>query len=427
VGLTCTALLCITAGCSHARPDHAARVNRGYVYYLDGSGGGSFFMNWSRGVRRGLLDAGYDGAAEVFRWQTGWGIVSDQGSSEEYKRRKAAELARRIQQYSREHPGAPVTIIGLSAGTVVAVLALEQLPVACPVNNVVLLGCSISGDYRLTQGLHRVRNRLYVFTSQHDAVLAFLVWTSGTAAGLGGFRMPPGADAETRAQYAKITYVPWRPEFESTGNFGGHTDTVREAFVQEYIAPLVMQGGARRAQVQAAPAAGMVRNPDYEHWSGFPVGAWIAFDGRQLAGGQSRAVRVTTRLISKHEDRIVVERTYVLLAAQAEPARVQTAIVPAQVRPRDHPLTSPGAKVLMLPAERIAVAGKMLDCQGMSIQAYGQFPEWGSNVACRMYSNATVPGGVVKMSLKAYKEVEPFEFEGQLVAYGTAKSATPGT
>jgi pimeloyl-ACP methyl ester carboxylesterase len=248
-GLACMALLCIMTGCSHAQPDRAARVNRGYVYYLDGAGGGSFFMNWSRGVRRGLLDAGYNGAAEVFRWQTGWGILSDQGSSDEYKRGKAAELARRIQLYNREHPGAPVTIIGLSAGTVVAVLALEQLPVTCPVNNVVLLGCPIGANYSLTRGLHQVRNRMYVFTSQNDAVLAFLVWASGTAAGLSGFQVPPGADAETRVQYAKITYVPWRPEFESTGNFGGHTDTVREAFVQEYIAPLVMQGGARKAQV----------------------------------------------------------------------------------------------------------------------------------------------------------------------------------
>jgi hypothetical protein len=56
-------------------------------------------MNWAGGVRQGLLEAGYDGAGEIVKWNTGLGVVPDQSSSVEYKRSKAAECAQDIQQY----------------------------------------------------------------------------------------------------------------------------------------------------------------------------------------------------------------------------------------------------------------------------------------------------------------------------------------
>ena len=192
-------------------------------------------------------------------------------------------MRRSIQQYAKEHPGAPVTLMGLSAGTAVTVFVLEALPPTCPVENVILLGASISADYDLTRALQRVRNRMYVFTSEKDGVLAFLVPMAGTAdrqkgvpsAGLSGFQMPARPSAETRAQYAKVAHIHWRPEFAKAGDFGGHTDTVKAPFVQQYIAPLIMAGMARRVQV--ASAAGKVRNPDYDRWAAFAPGAWTTF------------------------------------------------------------------------------------------------------------------------------------------------------
>jgi hypothetical protein len=172
------ALLCVTAGCSQTMPDREIRMTRSYIYYLDGAGGGRPLSNWSGGVRQGLLDAGYNGAGEMFAWNTGLGVVADQDSSVEYKKQKASELAQQIQKYTQEHPRAPVTLMGLSAGTAVTVFTLEALPVNCPVNNVILLGASVSATYDLTQALQRVSNRMYVFTSQKDAVLAFLVPTA---------------------------------------------------------------------------------------------------------------------------------------------------------------------------------------------------------------------------------------------------------
>jgi len=420
-----TVCLALAAGCSQTMPDRAERMTRGYVFYLDGAGGGGTLSNWSGGLKRGMLDAGYNGAGEVFKWNTGLGVIADQDSSVEYKRGKASECAQRIQQYAKDHPGAPVTLIGLSAGTAVTVFALEALPVSCPVETVILCGASISADHDLTRALQRVRNRMYVFTSENDAVLAFLVPMAGTAdrtnapsAGLRGFQMPVRASAETRNQYAKVANIHWRPEFERYGDFGGHTDALKAPFVQEYMAPLIMAGMARRVQVASGSAK--VRNPDYERWATLSPGAWTTFEGYQVEKGVKQPLHMTARLVSKHEDRLLVERTYVPLGGgQKEPARVQSFLVPAEIDPTDHPLTSPTAKISELPAETLTIGGKKLNCRVRSVEAAGEFPEYGRGVSATLYQNDTLPGGMAKVWLKSSKGNQPFEFQGEVVKFGT--------
>lgn len=425
LSLVSIAALCATGGCSQTMPDRTVRMTRGYIYYLDGAGGGRPLRNWSGGVKQGMLDAGYDGAGEMFSWNTGLGVVADQDSSVAYKRSKAAEVAARIQQYRRQWPEAPVTLVGLSAGTALVVFALEALPADCQVDNVILLGASISATHDLTQALGHVRNRMYVFTSEKDAVLAYLVPVSGTAdrqkgaesAGLRGFQLPDPASAETRTQYAKISCVGWRPEFEQVGNLGRHTDTVKAPFVQEYIAPLIMQAKSRTTPIATAGPK-KVRNPDYGRWESFAAGSLAVFEGYQTFAGRRRSVRMVAKLVSKHADRIVIERTYTMLdAGSDEPSQVQTFVAAADILPQEHPLTSPGARIVTLPAERLTVAGRFLDCEVQTIEAQGQFTEWGRDVACRVYANQGVPGGVVKVSLRSHRQTEPFEFSGQLLDY----------
>jgi len=421
-GIVAFALL--GAGCIQPMPDRAERMTRGYIYYLDGAGGGGTFKNWAGGVRQGLLDAGYTGAGEVFTWNTGMGVVADQNSSVEYKRTKASECARSIQQYVKAHPGAPITLMGLSAGTAVTVFTLEALPPSCPADNVILLGASISADYDLTRALQRVRNRMYVFTSEKDGVLAYLVPMAGTAdrtaspsAGLRGFRMPSRPSAETRSQYAKVAHIRWRPEFAKAGDFGGHTDTVKAPFIQQYIAPLIMAGMARRAQV--APAGGKVHNPDYERWARFTPGAWATFEGHQLVDGLKQPIRMTAKLVSKHEDRLVVERTYIPLSGgQTEPSRVQQFLVEALIDPAEHPFTSPGAEISEMSPETLTIAGKQLNCRVRTVKASGDFPEYGQGVWATLSQNDTLPGGMAKVWLKSSKANQPFEFRGQVVDYG---------
>jgi hypothetical protein len=426
-GLIAVACLLLAAGCSQTMPDRAERMTRGYVYYLDGAGGGGALSNWSGGLKQGMIEAGYNGAGEIFPWNTGMGVVADQDASVDYKRSKASACAQRIQQYAKDHPGAPVTLIGLSAGTAVTVFTLEALPTSCPVDNVILCGASIAADYDLTRALQRVRNRIYVFTSERDAVLSFLVPMAGTAdrqqgvpsAGLNGFQMPARASAETRALYAKVTYIRWRPEFERYGDFGGHTDALKAPFVQEYMAPLIMADMSAR-RVQVASAAGKVRNPDYERWATLNPGAWTTFEGYQVVSGVKQQVRMTAKLVSKHEDRLVVERTYAPLeGGQKEPSRVQTFLVPAEIVPTEHPLTSPTAKITEMPAETVTIAGKPFKCRVRSVQAMGDFSEYGQNVSATVCQNESLPGGMAKVWLKSNKGSKPSEFRGQVVAYGT--------
>lgn len=352
------------------------------------------------------------------------GVVADQDSSVEYKRGKASECAQSIQQYVKEHPGAPVTLIGLSAGTAVTVFTLEALPPTCPVENVVLLGASTSADYDLTRALQRVRGRMYVFTSERDAVLAFAVTMAGTAdrkigsvsAGLRGFQMPYRGTAETRKQYTKLVNIRWKPEYIVTGNFGGHTDAVKAPFVQQYIAPLIMTGMAR--SVQVASAGGKVKNPDYERWSRFAPGASVTFEGYQVVNGAKQSIRMTAKLVSKHEDRLLVERTYVLMDGKAaEPIRIQQFMVEATINPADHPLASPTSKITEGASETLMIAGTAFKCRVRSVQATGEFPEYGRNVWATVSQSDSLPGGMAKVWLKSSKDNQPFEFRGQVVSY----------
>lgn len=223
--------------------------SEGIVYYSDGAGGGGPITNWGRHVRLGFAEAHYPGTFVEYDWETGFGIVADQMSSDAYKRMKAAHLAELIQQYAAQHPAAPISLMGLSAGTAVDVFALEQLPPGRQVDNVVLLSSSIASDYDMTRALCHVKGLLYVTTSRHDDILSIAVPMFGTAdrqpgtigvAGIDGFALPPDASAETIRLYTKIRYLPWKPQYEADGDFGSHTGTTIPPFIRDQIAPLIM-------------------------------------------------------------------------------------------------------------------------------------------------------------------------------------------
>lgn len=251
-----TAAVCLvwSNGCVSNKYVHQHDVDiHGVVFYLDGAGGGGA-KDWGKSFERGLRDAGYNADFQGFRWQTGLGVGVDQTASVEFKRRKGAELAAIIRDYVDHHPGTPVHIAALSAGTAVAAFALEELPEDRAVDNVVFLGASLSSHYDMTEALKRVRGRVTVFTSEKDKVLGKLVPISGTAdrrfcgacaAGLKGLHLPADASAASRALYAKVENVSWTPSFASAANYGGHTDAVNPRFVREYIAPVLLSAGPR--------------------------------------------------------------------------------------------------------------------------------------------------------------------------------------
>lgn len=399
-------------------------MQRGYIYYLDGAGGGGALRNYSRGVRQGLLNAGYPGAGEMFDWETGRGLVADQEASVEYKRGKAAELARRIGEFRQQYPVTPVTLVGFSAGTVIAVFALEALPPGVTVESVVLLSASLSADYDLTSALQRVERRMYITTSHRDGMLQYLMPLSGTAdrkpithgaLGVDGVRLPARVPPETRRQYAKIMTVPWNEEFARLGNRGGHFESVNAPFIQAIVAPLVM----RDAQPVAAPAvAGLVANPDYARWAGFAPGSWVRLRGHQLVHGVRTPLAVKNTLVARDEHRLVVEREF---EAEAD-TPVLTAlsgriVIAAQIHPGEHPATAPAHARTELPAEEITVGGQVLPCSGYRLQAAGDFLQWGTGVDMTVYTHDTIPGRVARVELKTSLNGEPAEFAGSVAEW----------
>jgi hypothetical protein len=153
----------------------------------------------------------------------------------------AQRLAGSIQQYIDQYPGRDVNVVGLSAGTGVAVWAVEALQPGYTVNNVVLLSSSLSHDYDVSAALEHIRGEIHNYYSATDAVLAGPMKVFGTidgqllvdAAGAVGLRVPPGAAG-------RVINIPWREEFAEYGYVGGHWDGTSPAFVQREIAPLLI-------------------------------------------------------------------------------------------------------------------------------------------------------------------------------------------
>jgi hypothetical protein len=249
-------LIVLSVGCASKstwsgqfEPDRKERLTRGCVFYFDGAGGGTKKKNYAEGVVQGMLESGYRGAGELVSWETGKGLMADQNASVAYKREMAKEGARKIQDYQKEYPKAPVNLLGFSAGTAEAIFALEVLPETKPVDHVVLLGTSISRDYDMTEALKRVKDKLYIFTSTHDRMLGTLMPLSGTAdrkfddpgAGIKGFVLPAGASPATRKLYAeKIVTIPYSKDLRKDGDKGHHFDNVKKEFIRDEVAPLLI-------------------------------------------------------------------------------------------------------------------------------------------------------------------------------------------
>lgn len=411
-------------GCASIPADFQKRCERGYVYYLDGAGGGSRLINWSSGIRDGLRNAGYPGWGEMFSWQTGWGVALDQVASNEYKRGKAAEVARKIVAFRQGHPNTPITLVGHSAGTVVAVYTLEALPESPIVDNVVLLSGSLSADCDLTKALTRVRHNVYIFTSDRDVILTVLLPISGPAdrgadtnavIGVSGALLPAGTPPETKSQYAKVVEVRWNPSFRVLGNRGDHMDVLGESFVRALVAPLVF--AAPTSQAGTSPP-GRVRNPDYQCWAPFPPGSWAVLEGTCTCDGHTDACRVKTTLISKTVDSAVVEHDLTINGERpAEIPVTQRSIVMADIDPQDHPITHPRAKVNRIGQVEMPIVGKSTKCDVTRITVPGEFDFWGGDIRADAYTASIVPGYLARLDLSTTLDGRQYKFALRMTAY----------
>lgn len=208
----------------------------GKVYYLDGAG------NWgwgTGGVTRGLAAAGYTGDVEVFTWSMTLNPLLDQAFPIGARLRSSA-LTRKIVHYHERFPNNPVNLIALSAGTGPTLFAVEKLPDGVKVNNVVLLGASLSSEYDVSKALSRMTGKIYCYYSANDGILAG-VPVFGTIdgrrgvelAGRAGIQVPPGLED-------RVVNIGWLPEWSEFGWDGGHLDQVSDTFMQYQVARHVM-------------------------------------------------------------------------------------------------------------------------------------------------------------------------------------------
>jgi len=230
--LPAVVILSVLPGCGGTRASRVART-----WYIDGAG------NWGFGavdVPRGLEDAGYQGDVQNFRWSVTLNPALDQ-TLRFIARASGQRLAGEIRSYLKRNPGADVNIIALSAGTGVGMWAAEDLKPPYKIDNMILLGSSLSSKYNVAPALKNMKGRIFVYHAKSDPVLNGPVRLLGTidgnfddAAGLVGLRAT-GPAAE------RVVNIPWQSKYVRYGWTGGHTDCTNRRFVSAFISHHVVR------------------------------------------------------------------------------------------------------------------------------------------------------------------------------------------
>jgi pimeloyl-ACP methyl ester carboxylesterase len=219
-----------------------AGTPRGVIFSVDGAGG---FHGTSEALREVLAEQGIPLGVEVFEWSHGYGAVLADQTDLENICFHGGRLADQVAVYRQYRPGAEIYLVGHSAGTGVALAALDRLPPGS-VERCVLLAPSVSADYDLRTALRTCRAGIDVFTSRRDVgylgVGTGIVGTADrrwtAAAGRVGFR-PCDGSPEDQALYARLRQHAWDPCVAWTGHHGGHYGAYQKPFLQSYVLPLL--------------------------------------------------------------------------------------------------------------------------------------------------------------------------------------------
>ncbi len=233
-------LFCVVGMCGCQKRSTAE--NFGKTYYLDGAG------NWGFGaseVPGGLQQAGYHGDVELYVWTLSFNPLVDQLNIPGAKLRASA-LARRIENYHERYPNRKINLIALSAGTGVATWAIEGLKGGATVNNLILLGSSLSHDYDMRLALSKMTGKIFVYHSPYDEVLE-TVKIVGTIDGKRGVNSVGAVGLKApRGMEGRVVNTPWNRSWVRLGWAGAHTDCTNQKFIRYEIAKHILDGSSAR-------------------------------------------------------------------------------------------------------------------------------------------------------------------------------------
>ena len=115
-----------------------------------------------------MIAQGFDGAIGVHDWRSfrGWNPLHLATSKR--NRQSADQISERLIEYSKQHPGRPIHLVGHSAGAGMALFVLEQLPVHLQVESCVLLAAAISRKFDAAKLSEHTNNGIWNFWSRGD-------------------------------------------------------------------------------------------------------------------------------------------------------------------------------------------------------------------------------------------------------------------
>jgi pimeloyl-ACP methyl ester carboxylesterase len=245
--LLCALIIgCQATGAQRAHTENAPNAS-GLVVVLSGIEGPGPF---TKGITEGLKAGGVEWTIQVYDWSVGspmgWPVhLADLQRNLTYARR----LARLLGQYRREHPDAPIYIIGHSGGGGLGVMALEALAADVQIDGAVLLAPALSPTYDLRPAMRHVSRAIYNYHSRLDlgflkagtTVFGTVDRVHSAAAGAVGFTVPPGLSPPDQQLYAdKLRQIPWTTDMRQAGHYGGHLGWAGQRFIKTYLAPLLL-------------------------------------------------------------------------------------------------------------------------------------------------------------------------------------------
>lgn len=211
-----------------------------WLLHLPGIGGKMFV---DRLMTQGLLDGGLHASINIYDWTgTDRGIVSLINVARHDQ--QSTVVAKMIEQQRHDHPDQPIILTSHSAGTGIAVWALEKLPDDVQVDDLVLIASALSPKHDLSRALLHVKHRAYAFNSNLDTLILAIGTTGfGTvdrvksvSAGNINFCVPK----DRAAAYAKLIQIPYDADWLRFDNDGSHIGPMMRSFAKHVIARVLL-------------------------------------------------------------------------------------------------------------------------------------------------------------------------------------------